>query len=435
SPGEIASKEIYFGFGRSSLRDFSKPCQYKEPKDSLGAHAGFVMKCEKDEVKIKFGEESSEPFGSRIFQLVGFNVEPTDFADDVQVDYNRKYFQEFNLRKPPLMKISLAGIPVYKLPLFNYFNPMIYVKKLVLKDGTVVEAEKIPAFLLNTYNAKDPNYTDSNFNVANESLVARFVFRPANIQTKNKKLKSIGAWDFNRLEKSKRRDLRGMGMLGAWLNWYDARWDNTRLKILDTENGPQLIHFINDTGSVLGEASNLLSSESGEVNRFPWAFTKIFESWERVYPDREVPLKKVRHLSFKDFKMAYDDTDPFRDMTYEDARWMARKIAQITERQLTDALVASGFSSAETKLFLEKLINRRDKMVVDLELTKEFAPLRAKPVSQKFDYNPEKDGLMSGGPNGQFSAPARGQTVVNGVCTGCQTNYPIIVIGRQPQGN
>lgn len=430
NPGNIASKEVYYGFGRSALRDFSKPCDYKGPKDSLGAHAGFVVDCNKDEVKVKFGEESSEPFGSRIFDLLGFNVEPTDFADDIQVNYNRSYFQEFNLRKAPVMTVSFAAIPVYNFDLFKTFNPMIYIKRLKLKDGTSIEAENIPTFLLKKYDPKTLDFANSNFNLENEAKVAQFIFRPANIQTKNKKLKSIGAWDFNRLEKNKRRELRGMGILGAWLNWYDARWDNTRLKIRETETGRELVHFINDTGSVLGEAGTLLNSESGEVNRFPWTFTEIYQTWERVRPDRELPKKLVTNLRFVDFKMAYDDTDPFRDMTIEDARWMARRIAQITEKQLIDALVASGFSSAETKLFLEKLINRRDKMIRDLGLKREFSYLRTKAVRQNFNYDPGKDGVMSGGPNNQFSAPIRDQKIEKGICTGCKTNYPIVVTKR-----
>ena len=111
-----------------------------------------------------------------------------------------------------------------------------------------------------------------------------------------------------------------MGMLGAWLNWYDARWDNTRLKIRETENGRELVHFVNDTGSILGQAGTLLNSESGEANRFPWAFTNIYKTWERVDSRKEVPVREAKYLRFVDFKMAYDNTDPFRDLTIEDAK-------------------------------------------------------------------------------------------------------------------
>ncbi|HEX4923765.1 MAG TPA: hypothetical protein VFV50_06755, partial [Bdellovibrionales bacterium] len=190
-------------------------------------------------------------------------------------------------------------------------------------------------------------------------------------------------------------------------------------------------HYVSDVGSVLGEASNLLMSESGEVNRFPWIFTELIETWQPVYPGREVPLRKVRKLAFKDFKLAYDDNEPFKNMTYDDARWMARRIAQLSEQQVIDALVASGFSSAEVKLYAEKLASRRDRMLSDLGLGRDYGKWRPKPTARNFNYDPAVDGLMTGGPAGrQMTAPARGQKIVGGECTGCRTNYPIIVVGR-----
>jgi len=79
-------------------------------------------------------------------------------------------------------------------------------------------------------------------------------------------------------------------------------------------------------------------------------------------------------------------------MTLDDARWMARLIAQLTEEQIVQALVASGFDSAQVKLYTEKLISRRDQMVRDLGLAGEIRPLRPDGSNQVFSYNPGFDG-------------------------------------------
>jgi hypothetical protein len=71
-----------------------------------------------------------------------------------------------------------------------------------------------------------------------------------------------------------------------------------------------------------------------------------------------------------------DDTASFAQMTMDDARWMARLIAQLTEKQIVDALTASGFSTADVRIYTDKLISRRDRMISDLELSNEIAPLR-----------------------------------------------------------
>jgi hypothetical protein len=63
-------------------------------------------------------------------------------------------------------------------------------------------------------------------------------------------------------------------------------------------------------------------------------------------------------------------------MTVDDARWMARLIAQLTEQQITDALEASGFTPSEVKTYTDKLVSRRDNLIRDLQLTREIALLR-----------------------------------------------------------
>ena len=63
-------------------------------------------------------------------------------------------------------------------------------------------------------------------------------------------------------------------------------------------------------------------------------------------------------------------------MTVDDARWMARLIGQLSEQQIIDALEASGFTSSEVRIYTDKLVSRRDNLILDLQLTREIALLR-----------------------------------------------------------
>jgi len=98
-------------------------------------------------------------------------------------------------------------------------------------------------------------------------------------------------------------------------------------------------------------------------------------------------------VSFRiaDFK-PIDDTPAFAGMTLDDARWMARLIGQLTEEQIVQALVASGFDSAQVKLYTEKLVSRRDRMIRDLELADEIPLLRPNGVDKVFSYDPASNG-------------------------------------------
>jgi hypothetical protein len=79
-------------------------------------------------------------------------------------------------------------------------------------------------------------------------------------------------------------------------------------------------------------------------------------------------------------------------MTLDDARWMGRMIGQLTELQIVQALIASGFDSAQVKIYTEKLVSRRDQMMCDLGLTPEIHLLRPTGINRHFAYDPALDG-------------------------------------------
>ena len=63
-----------------------------------------------------------------------------------------------------------------------------------------------------------------------------------------------------------------------------------------------------------------------------------------------------------------DDNPAFEQRTLDDARWMARLIAQLTEAQITQALTASGFKPDDVGLLTEKLLSRRARLLRDVGL-------------------------------------------------------------------
>jgi hypothetical protein len=110
-----------------------------------------------------------------------------------------------------------------------------------------------------------------------------------------------------------------------------------------------------------------------------------------------------------------DDTLAFERMTFDDARWMARLLGQLTERQIVEALVASGFDSARVKLLAEKLISRRDRMIQDLDLASEFPLLRPDGSDRRLSYDPALQGPVHIRVDGEnVVAPVSDQAVKNG---------------------
>jgi hypothetical protein len=167
-----------------------------------------------------------------------------------------------------------------------------------------------------------------------------------------------------------------------------------------------LKHFFTDLGGSLGKATGPLSGVSESPDTFPWTFTrapKVQGKGRMTIPFRIVDFQPV------------DDTLAFEKMTVDDARWMARKIGEWREEQIVQGLIASGFDSAEVRLYTEKLINRRDRMIMDLGLASELPLLRPAGSRRDFAYDPEREGpVVAVLPDGKVIAASKGEHCVRG---------------------
>ena len=60
----------------------------------------------------------------------------------------------------------------------------------------------------------------------------------------------------------------------------------------------------------------------------------------------------------------------YENITRADAKWMARKIAQVTPKQWRTALLAAGFSESEANRFVKILEARKENMLKALKLNR-----------------------------------------------------------------
>jgi hypothetical protein len=343
----IASQELNVGFERTELPRYEQVWTYAGPKTGYGANAGFEAYDGDVRIKIKFGEVHSEPFAARIFHALGYNVDATDYSAGLKIRYDRRLFAEFNSRKPVNTKITALGVlPVWTIRFQPEHNPFDFIAMAVLKDGTQLDAQQFQLQWL-----LDP----ADF----ESRIDYLMTVPANVQLNDANEKSIGAWDFGQLDHARRRELRGAGLLAAWLGWFDSRFDNTRLRIVKDGSLIRLKHVFADLGGGLGRSTGWTSWRGELPEEFPDHFT--------TPAIRQGPGKMTLPFRIVNFR-PIESTPAFREMTLDDARWMARLIAQLTEQQIVDALRASGFAEREVETFRRKLLSRRSRMLRDLDL-------------------------------------------------------------------
>lgn len=387
-PPDIPAADLYHGFGRSQpLGLEAEICSYAAPKETYGLNPGFLVTCQGQKVKLKFAEISSEPFATRIFFALGYHIDPTDFAWHVKVRYDRRILLEFNSRrKMEIHFTALFFLPLYTLELQKRYQPFDYITAAVLRDGGTWSGTELRTHLFHDPLRLHPEEDPSNYRPEIEAQIDYLVTGPANVQPAQPAVNSIGPWDFGQLDHADRRELRGAGLLAAWLGWFDTRFQNTRLRLVRHNSNRELAHYFSDLGGVLGQTSGLLFSRGELPNAFPWAFTH-----PALYQGPHHLARPLRLYGYRPIA----STPAFAAMTIDDARWMARLIAQLTEQQLVQALIASGYDSAEVRLYTEKLLSRRDHMIMDLGLASEIPLLRPAGVNQAFSYNPVADGLVT----------------------------------------
>ena len=407
-PGEIAHQDLYTGFGRDRLPHLEDSlCDYNAPKTSSGTHAGFEVECEGQRYRIKFGEINSEPLTARIFYALGYHVDPTDYVPRIKLRYNRRMLREFHLRKPLTMKITPFGMRVWTVQLQTHYDPFEFITTAVFKDGHAISGMALKQMLFKDPRIDHPEDLPENFRAEIEASLDYLVMVPANVEPREQPTQSIGSWEFTGLGHEDRRELRGAGLLAAWLAWFDSRAENTKLRIERDRDEVQLQHFISDMGGGMGQGTGWFSPHGENPNDFSWTFT---EPQIVRGPGRMTTPFRIDH-----FKPVVP-TPAFAAMTVDDARWMARLIGQLTEDQLRAALIASGYDNAEARFYLEKLVSRRDRMIRDLGLENEIPLFRPHGQDHQFSYQPLINGPFEATVNGlPVSARESSATIVRGV--------------------
>jgi hypothetical protein len=274
------------------------------------------------------------------------------------------------------MSTGMFFVPMFRFNLQAAYDPCAFIDHAVLKSGETISADALKSMLLRNPLRKHPEQFPDAFNSDAEEQIDYLVTKPVNVQIEPAHTHNLGPWAFGGHDHENLRELRGAGILAAWLGWWDSRFENTRLRVVKTADGPTLKHFWTDLGGGLGRAAGTFSHSCEKPDDFGWSFTRATTSGHET------------RFEIKGYEPV-ENTPAFAAMTIDDARWMARLIAQLSEAQIADALRASGFAPSEIQIYTDKLISRRDNLLRDLQLTTEFALLR--PNGRQPEYPPPKN--------------------------------------------
>ena len=419
--------ELYFGFNRTSFPVVKSDCTYLEPKKSYGVHGGFKMDCgASGKLKAKFGNESkSEPFSTRVVWALGYNATPIDYMPEgTKLVYDRRAITEYNSRKALEMDFkSVLGFSYFKKNIQVPLNPFEDAfTGAILQDGSFVKSSDLRRLLVKSIPQKKHKDDWSKlskvvFNEKFEKTVKYLVLHEGSIESsKAKELEEMGSWSWKSVDHPDRRELRAFGMFTAWVNSFDIRQNNNKTFLKTNADGStQLVQSVSDLGSGFGTAYDILHYYNSEFDELPWDLVRLRAGAADVDNDsnEDGDTSEPWTSPYKFLHYSVIERNPaFSNAQLEDARWIVRKLASFSEAQIQDCLIASGFTAAETKLVLEKLLDRRKQMVNVFGLAGEFPDVVSRKIDRSLAYSAQREGAPK--TTSGIAARVTNQKVVNG---------------------
>jgi hypothetical protein len=176
----------------------------------------------------------------------------------------------------------------------------------------------------------------------------RFSARPEGV-------KRIDGWKWADNPFIGKPEFQGLKVMMVLLNNFDIKDSNNKILVLHKDSGEtELRYFVADLGGTFGKV---------------YGMPKIF----RIFifkPDRNNPNAYAKAHMIDDVKdgrirFHYSGKRPnlFRDITVEDAEWIAGRLSQLSDRQIEDAFRAANYSSEEIRKLTQGLHERIKELV------------------------------------------------------------------------
>jgi hypothetical protein len=159
----------------------------------------------------------------------------------------------------------------------------------------------------------------------------RFEARPAGI-------KRLDEWKWERNPFVGTRELQGLKVMMVLLNNWDTKDANNVVLAVPTRDGTQLRYAISDLGATLGD-----------TGKWPllWRFTRSRNDPQGFRGDKLID--EIKEDGRVDFEFSGKKRGIYNDITVEQASWIGKLLARLSDAQLRDAFRAANYSPAQVR--------------------------------------------------------------------------------------
>jgi hypothetical protein len=193
-------------------------------------------------------------------------------------------------------------------------------------------------------------HVDQNYFVKRTHIEGRggFDVWDVRFERRNDGFEEVGLWSWHSNPFMGTRELQGLKVVMALINNWDLKEMNN--KISEAKNGDK-VFYVADLGGTLGSTGTI--------------FRKIIFFGDLAAGSKGDPSGYANQVfidGVRDGKVVfhYEGKDPaaLQDVTVENARWMGDLLGRLSDKQLSDAFRAGGFSDDEVQTYVAATRNR-----------------------------------------------------------------------------
>lgn len=203
-------------------------------------------------------------------------------------------------------------------------------------------------------------HVDQNYFVKRTHIEGRGGFDIWDVRFKRRDdgTKNVGLWSWHANPFLGTRELQGYKVLMVLLNNWDLKTENNKIIRASKKSGGDAdarIYYVSDLGGTLGSTGNAFrkipgfgSAPAGSKGN-PTAYAG------QAFIDGVKNGQVVFHYEGKDPKA-------LEGVTVENARWMGDLLGRLSDKQLSDAFRAGGFSETEVNIYVKAMRGRIDQL-------------------------------------------------------------------------
>ena len=162
--------------------------------------------------------------------------------------------------------------------------------------------------------------------------------------------KEVGLWSWHANPFSGTREMQGLKVLMALISNWDLKEDNNKIVQPSKKSGGgnEMIYYVSDLGATFGKTGSPFRKIPGFGNAPAGSKGEAGPYADQVF----ITGVENGHVVFN-----YKGKDPkaLEGITVENARWMGNLAGRLSDKQLSDAFRAGGFTDGEVTLFVRAL--------------------------------------------------------------------------------